>query len=205
MVVRFAFPFATLGVASVILLTVLGGAAFPGYSHTSQFISELGATGAPHGALVRFAGFLPAGVFLCLFVIGAFKVLPRSHLTTLGLAGIAIYASGYLAAAFFPCDPGCRPAHPSFSQLVHNFFGLVGYLLAPLFLLALGWSARHWPGGTHLTAPAFVAAVITLASLPALSPEFAYMGVIQRVIEASVLLWVIMCAWYVKSRIANVA
>ena len=205
MVIRFAFACATLGVASVVLLTILGGAAFPGYSHTSQFISELGATGAPHGALIRFGGFLPAGVFLCLFVVGAFKVLPRSHITTLGLAGIAIYASGYIAAAFFPCDSGCRPVQPSFSQIVHNLFGLVGYLLAPLSLFALGWSARNWPGGTHLTALAFVAAVITLAGLLALDPGFPYVGVVQRVIEASVLLWVIICAWYVNSRIANVA
>jgi hypothetical protein len=87
LIVRFAFPAAMLSAGSVILLIVLGGAAFPGYSHTSQFISELGATGAPHEKLVRFAGFLPAGVLLCLFVIGAFKVLPRSHLTALGLAG----------------------------------------------------------------------------------------------------------------------
>ena len=133
MIVRFAFAWATLSVTSVILLTVLGGAAFPGYSHTSLFISELGATGAPHEALIRFGGFLPAGVFLCLFVVAAFKILPRSH-----------------------------------------------------------------------TTPAFVAAVITLAGLLAMDPGFPYVGVVQRVIEASVLLWVIICAWYVHSRIANV-
>lgn len=205
MVIRFALACATLGVASVILLTVLGGFTFPGYSHTSQFISELGATGAPHEALIRFGGFLPAGVFLCLFVVGAFKVLPRSHTTTLGLVGIAIYASGYLAAAFFPCDFGCRPVNPSFSQVVHNLFGMVGYLLAPLSLFALGWSARRWPGGAHLSTPAFVAAVLILAGLLALDPGFPYVGVVQRVIEASVLLWVIICAWYVNTRIANVA
>ena len=204
MVIRFSLACATLGIASVFLLTVLGGASFPGYSHTSQFISELGATGAPHATLVRFGGFLPASVFLCLFVVGAFKVLPRSNLTTVGLGGIAVFALGYMAAVFFPCDPGCRPLQPSVSQMMHNIFGLVGYLLAPLFLFLLGWKARNWPGGSHLRMSAFVAAVFSLAGLLALDPESAYVGIAQRTIEASVLIWILIFAWYVNSRSANV-
>jgi hypothetical protein len=197
-----AFPSALLYVVAVLLLTVLGGAGVPGYSHASQFISELGATGAPHEMLVRFAGFLPAGVFLCLFTLGAFRALPRSRLTSVGLIGVLIYAVGYIVAAIFPCDPGCRPAEPSASQIVHNLFGLAGYALAPPFLVALGWSARRWPGGSYLTVPALLAAGITFVGLLTLSPESPYAGVSQRGIEATVLLWVMMCAWYARSRSA---
>ena len=43
-----------LGALAVVLLTVVGGAHFPNYSHASQFISELGADGAPHARLINF-------------------------------------------------------------------------------------------------------------------------------------------------------
>lgn len=131
MLARLVFPFAALSAVFVLLLTVLGGANFPNYSHASQFISELGATGAPHEMLIRFTGFLPAGVFLWLFSLGAFLLLPRSRLTTFGLIGIFLYAGGYVVAAFFPCDLGCRPVQPSTSQVIHNLFGLIGYVAAP--------------------------------------------------------------------------
>lgn len=200
MIARFAFVFALLTLVSVVLFTILGALGFPGYSHTAQFMSELGARGAPHEMLIRFAGFLPAGVSMILFVIGAFTSLPRSALTTIGLIGIALYAMGYIVAVFFPCDFGCRPEQPSASQAIHNLFGLIGYVLAPLTLLALGFSARKWPGGQHLSWLAYIAAALALFGMMTLSPKSPYVGLSQRLIECAVLMWVVMCAWYVKSR-----
>ena len=205
LLVRFVLWFAWLGFISLLLLTLLGGATFAGYSHLSQFISELGATGAPREHLIRFAGFLPTGVFMCLFAAGAFVALPRSPVKALALVGVVLYAMGYVAAAFFPCDPGCRPPQPSLSQVIHNLVGLVGYLLAPLFLLAFGVAARRWPGGGFLAVASFVCAAFTLVGMLTLSPQSSYAGVSQRVIETSVWVWVIICAWYIRSRSANAA
>jgi len=117
---------ACLGAMSIVLLTLIGGAAFPGYSHASQFISELGARGAPHAQLVNFGGFLPAGVLVCAFAVLAWTALRRSAGTTIDLVGIALFGFGYLVAVYFPCEAGCRPAEPSFSQLIHNAMGLAG-------------------------------------------------------------------------------
>jgi hypothetical membrane protein len=201
LIAQFAFVFALLALVFVVLVTVLGALSFPGYSHTAQFISELGARGAPHEMLIRFAGFLPAGVFMILFVIAAFKLLPRSALTTIGLVGIALYALGYIVAVFFPCDFGCRPAQPSPSQAIHNLFGLIGYVLAPLALLALGFSARNWPRGRYLSSAAYVSASLALFGMMTLSPKSPYVGLSQRLIEGAVLIWVVMCAWYVRSHL----
>ena len=44
-----------------IVVTAASGCAEPGYSHLSQYISELGADGAAHGALVSRAGFAAIG------------------------------------------------------------------------------------------------------------------------------------------------
>ena len=185
-----------LGTLAVVLLTVVGGANFPNYSHASQFISELGATGAPNARIISLAGFLPAGVLITAFAFFAWRSLPRSGATTLGMAGLALFSLGYLVAAFFPCEADCRPTEPTLSQAIHNLFGLAGYLVAPWSLFALGWQARRWPRATHLSALGFVAGGLALLGLLFLSPDFRYVGVAQRILEGSVLAWIVACALY---------
>ncbi|MCA1798267.1 MAG: DUF998 domain-containing protein [Xanthomonadaceae bacterium] len=104
----------------------------------------------------------------------------------------------------FPCDFGCRPTEPSVSQMLHNLFGLIGYALAPVTLFLLGLGARHWPGGLALSWLGRIAAVSALFGLLLL--ESAYSGIAQRVLEASVLTWVVACAlflWRVDPRSSN--
>ncbi len=187
-----------LGTLAVFLVTVLGGANFPNYSHASQFISELGASGAPNARIINLAGFLPAGLLISAFTFFAWRSLPRSRATTLGMLGLALFAIGYIAAAFFPCEPGCRPAQPSLSQAMHNLLGLAGYLTAPLSLLVLGWAARRWSKAAYLSTLGFIGGGLALLSLLFLSPDFRYAGVAQRVLEGSVLGWVVVCALYIN-------
>lgn len=196
---RLAVATGVLGTVAVFLVTVLGGAGFPGYSHATQFISELGARGAPHARLVNLLGFLPAGLLLGAYAFFARRSLPRSRLTTLAWIGLAGFAFGYAAAAFFPCDPGCRPARPSPSQLVHNLAGLTGYLLAPPSLLILGGQARRWPRARWLSTLGFLCGGAALLSLLFLSPDFRYVGVVQRALEGSVLGWVLASALYLRA------
>jgi hypothetical protein len=185
-----------LGALAVVLLTVVGGANFPNYSHASQFISELGAEGAPNARIINLAGFLPAGLFITAFAFFARQSLPRSGATTFGMVGLAFFALGYLVAAVFPCEGDCRPAEPTLSQAIHNLFGLAGYLIAPLSFFALGWQARRWPKARYLSVLGFIGAGLALLGLLFLSPEFQYVGVAQRVLEGSVLIWIMACALY---------
>ena len=198
MISRLAFVTGILGTLAVFLVTVVGGATFPNFSHSSQFISELGADGAPHASIINLAGFLPAGLLLSAFAFFAWRLLPRSRATTLGLLGLVLFALGYIAAAFFPCEPGCRSAQPSLSQTMHNLLGLAGYFTAPLSLCALGWGARRWPKAGHLSVLGFIGGGLVLLSLLFFSPEFRYVGIVQRVLEGSVLSWVVVCALYIK-------
>ena len=198
MAAKLAFTTGTLGALVILLLTVLGGAAFPNYSHLSQFISELGAREAPHGKLISFAGFLPAGLLLCAFAFFASRVLPRSPVTRWGLVGIALFALGYGVSAFFPCDPGCRPAEPSLSQVIHTFVGGVGYFAGGVALILLGTQARGWPGARHLSVLGVSGGGVSLVALLFLSPEFQYVGLAQRVLELCMLLWVVACGFYLK-------
>lgn len=180
----------------MVLLTVIGGANFPNYSHASQFISELGADGAPNARIINLAGFLPGGILLMAFAFFAWRSLPRSGATTFGLLGLALFALGYLVAAFFPCEADCRPAEPTLAQAIHNLFGLAGYLFAPLSLFLLAWQARRWPNATHLSVLGFIGGALAFLGLLFLSPDFKYVGVAQRVLEGSVLTWITVCALY---------
>lgn len=182
--------------AVVTVLTVWAGALTPGYSHASQFISELGETGAPFEWPVRFAGFLPAGMLMVAFAVLAFKAIPRSRSVTIGLIGLVLYAIGYLAAVFYPCDAGCRPDEPSTSQLIHNAAGLVGYLAAPALLFALAGATRKWSGAGVLSVTGYVAAVLALVGVLTLSPESDVVGLSQRLIEFAVLGWISLLGFY---------
>ncbi len=185
-----------LGALWTLALVVVGGAAVPGYDHASQFISELGATGMPHGPIVSWAGFLPIGILTSAFAFFAWRAAPRSLRSTLGFVGVFLFAIGYVGSAFFPCDYGCRPEEPSPSQMLHNLLGLAGYLSAPLTLLLLGLASRAWPKANAVSLVAFVGAGISLLAIVTLSEESDLVGVSQRALEASMQIWVAACGLY---------
>lgn len=192
-----AFVTASLGVAWLVAMVLVGGATFAGYDHVSQYISELGATGAPYGWHVSWLGFLPVGVLTCAFSFFAWRAAPRSALATIGFVGVFLFAIGYVGSAFFPCDFGCRPEAPSFSQVMHELWGLAGYMLAPLTLMLLGLAALKWPGATWLAIYGFIAAAGALVGLGGLLDDSSpTVGLYQRVLEVSMLSWVLGCGVY---------
>lgn len=137
---------------------------------------------------------------MTLFAWFARWALPASPAATFGLLGLALFSLGYVAAAFFPCEPGCLPAEPSLSQTLHNLLGLAGYITAPLTLFALGWAARSWSDARYLATLGFVGSGLALAGLLGLSPNSAHVGLSQRLLEGSVLGWVVVCALYLRRR-----
>ena len=194
---KLALITAALGAAWQVAMVALGGASFAGYDHVSQYISELGATGAPFGWRVSWFGFLPTGLLICAFSYFAWRAAPPSVLATLGFVGVFLFAIGYVGSAFFPCDFGCRPDSPSFSQVMHELVGLAGYMLAPLILLLLGVAAWRWPGGAWLSILGFIAAAGSLVGLGGLLDDGSpTVGLYQRVLEASMLIWVVACGAY---------
>jgi hypothetical protein len=189
----------------VAALVLIAGAAVPEYSHLSQFISELGARNAPYEWPVRMLGFLPAGILLLAFCYFAHSALPRSKATTIGLLGFAVFAAGYLIAAAFPCDFGCRPKQPSSSQVIHNVGGLAGYLVAPVFLFILAHSARKWPAARAVSFSGYAASAVALIGVVTLDPSSSVAGLSQRILEAAVLGWAVVCGFYISKRSPSAA
>jgi hypothetical protein len=189
-----------LGALWVVALTLMGEAATPGYDHSTQFISELGAKGAPHAAEVNLLGFLPAGIFMMLFAIFGWAATPKSFASAIGFIGMVLFALGYGAAAFFSCDAGCSMDNPSREQVLHTAFGLAGYVTAPLALFALSRAASRWPGAGFVSSLGIISALGAVGGFIAmLTPDSNYTGLAQRVLEGSVLIWVSVCSVYLGS------
>lgn len=143
------------------------------YAGVRQYISELGALGAPNAALINFGVFLPTGLLALVTVLWLATKAPRHlRLPVLLLLGLAV---GNVGAALIPCDPGC-PAEGSPRQAVHNLLGLVQYLSGSVGLVWLGRRAGQ-PG-------LVVAGLAVFACLYLMGgPGAAWRGLWQRVAE----------------------
>ncbi|MDX1536965.1 DUF998 domain-containing protein [Arsukibacterium sp.] len=183
-----------------LMTIILAGINQPGYQHMSQFISELGAIDAANGKVVNFGGFIPASVLLVLFVGIAICYCSRRRKQLIGLVAIAVYAITLGIAAFYPCDAGCRPENPSSSQLIHNFSALLGYVsaVASVFILA---TYLKQTGSRLLANMGYAIGGLAFVMLIMLNPEFAFVGIAQRVFELSIYTWIILYSFHLSAQI----
>jgi Protein of unknown function (DUF998) len=196
--------FGLLGVLFFISAAVLGGQQFSDYSHISQLISESYAIGTPYGLQLRYLGFLPAGLFLGGFAFYAARALPKSSLAKLGFAGLGIfYGIATIIVSLFPCDKGCNKelVDPSISQLIHNLTGLLTYLIVPVCLMILGIEARKWANGKYVSYSGIACGLTAILFVGILSSDLhsEFAGLYQRIIEGSVLFWIVVCSLYLRT------
>lgn len=197
---------ALLGAAACALafaVPLVAGAVRPSYSHASQFISELGESGASGARWVAAAGFAPLGLLVLGFLAAAAGSFPPSRRTRLGVLCLAAVGIAYLAAAVAPCDAGC-PSTGSLSQSVHNVFGLLEYLGAIGGLLLLRAAFAASPAWAVLALPcALAAAGVALGFAAMLAPPLAgQRGLAQRLAEASIFLWIARVSLFLLRRSA---
>lgn len=194
--------FGILGVLFFIISAILGGFQFDDYSHIGQFISESYATGTPNGEELRYFGYIPSGIFLMGFAFAAPKFLQKSKsLKTVFILFGIFYGFGTIITSIFPCDDRCNPEfiNPTLSQIIHNISGALTYLIVPLLIILIGVNAKSWANKTYASSTlicgviAFVFAGVLMAS-----PKGDFIGLFQRLVEGSILLWVLTTAFYVK-------
>jgi hypothetical protein len=176
---------------------VAGGATLPGYSHVAQFISESYAIGTPYGPVLRFAGYLPAGLLIALFAWTAMRVLRVKTWGKLGFGTLGVfYGLGTALTAFFPCDAGCGDADPTVSQLIHNLSGFLTYLTTPGALMMIGAALRKRGSVRELGTLALVCGIVAMIGFVTFVgvADTGYAGLVQRVIECSILVWIGVCA-----------
>ena len=198
-----ASNFGILGVVFFVFSTILGGLLLPEYSHISQLISESYANGTPYSLQIRYLGYLPSGICLAAFAYYAFKALPKSSFTKFGFLGIGVfYGIATIIVSIFPCDKGCGDelVAPSLSQFIHNLTGLLTYLIVPISVLILGIEGRKWPNGIYISYLGIALGLNTILFFGIFSSSLHsnYIGLYQRIIEGSVLAWIVACSLFLR-------
>ena len=202
---QFVFWTGILGVLLFVFTTIFGGFFHPNYDHFSQFISELYAVDAPNADLIRFFGYLPSGIIFILFAVLAQKAMPKSRLKSMGFLGIAFgYGFGTIICAIYNCDAGCNPKfiNPSSSQIIHNLMGMLTYLIVPFSILFIAIASTKRKNNVQFSVISFLIFSIsfTFFIVLNLNLDSQYKGLIQRIIEGSILFWIAYSAFYFSNK-----
>lgn len=174
---------------SIIILICAG--LRPGYSHISQFISELGASNTPNANLMNYAGFIPNGILLSSFGISLFVLLPRSTIKNIGSSLIILFGFGVFLAGIFSCDPGC-PLEGSDEAKLHDNISAIAFISAIIGSGLLGISFRKLPAWRSLFVYSLATSVLSLVFLISMINSFdlrIYTGVWQRMMLLTLFIW----------------
>lgn len=172
-------------------IDLLGAISWEGYSYTSQTISEMTAIDAPTRTLLTP---LYVGYTFLLIAFGAGVRASSGQEKPRRVAGALLAAVGLvgLIQPFFPMH--MRGAEPSFTDTGHIVLGGVNVIL---LLLAIGFGASEFGRRFRLYSAATIAAMLVFGAwtgflapgIPAGLPT-PHIGVVERLVFASFLLWI---------------
>ncbi len=195
----------TIQLLTGVLLAFLGiaapeiiGALTPGYDPRSDFISELGAPGAPFAALMSYGVFVPVGVLWAIAAVLLWRALPPGAMGAAGSILLLANAISYAGAGIFPCDAGC-PGEGTFDQMMHNFSGALGYFLTPPALALIG---AHLMAKGRAAIGALTLAVAAMSGLSFLAMasnlEGETAGLLQRLADYPLFVWMLIAAFFLR-------
>ena len=199
------------GIISVLLFvftTIIAGFNYSNYNSISQFISELYAVNAPNADIIRYYFYLPSGILFLLFAFFSNASLPKSKLKTTGLILIGFgYGFGTILCSIFNCDMECNPKfiNPSISQIIHNLMGMITYFIVPIGILLIAIASKKWDKATIFTGFSYSIAFLSFIFVILLNANITspLKGLFQRIIEASILIWIVVCSIYINKNLIN--
>lgn len=170
------------------LLVVVTAAITPGYSHVGDFISTLGAVGAPYAVIqqVNFAVFSAAGGALA---VGLHRWFNDDRRPRAGTLLLGVFALGVLLSGPFQSNPAVPD---STTEFLHNLVGTVAFIavVVAIPLVSRRFDADdRWPRYPYETLWTVAVVVATFAVFIA-TIESAWLGLTQRLFVGAVSLWV---------------
>lgn len=201
MIRHIAFGCAILSLLVLAAAAVAGSIAYPGYDHLTQYISELGATGAPTSRAASLA-FIASGVLLAAFWLLCIGLFPKSPLSVIGFGLSALNGLGLMSGGVFPCDFECSLENATSAAVLHEVLGGVGYLCGVVGLMLVGLAAKNWPRGRNLFHLAIVCGAPAAGAVWLVNPAFEFYGAAQRVLEVALAAWTIGVALAVRRPMA---
>lgn len=175
------------------------------YSHISQFMSVLGADGAPYAKWANFAVFLPAQIIIIAFLALLNSRASNKWVNRIGLPFLFAYAISLALAAFLPCDAACHN-HGSDSNLqntsvhiAHMVIAATAYPLALIGLLLLRLNSEQKKFLRFLVVPATIIGFCLFFAI-ILIPDAK--GLFQRLLEALIYIQFILLGLSAASKVA---
>ncbi len=165
------------------------GELYPGYSHLSQTMSELGAADAPHALLMNIAGLGLLGVMIMSFAGGLYQGLRKSRITAVSALVIVGAGMSLVMTAIFPCDTGDQT---TYTGQIHGVFATVGAVFMVLGMLILSptfFREARWRGYAVLTVTVAVLSSV-LAGMYGFDVIEGWKGALQRISMGTALIWV---------------
>ena len=179
------------GAIAYLIFILIASSLFPGYSHASEYVSNLGAVGQP-SALVMNIGFIVTGSLIMLFGLSTLTSFKKDWKGTVG--GIIIMFEGLaqILSGVFSCEPGCNATDPTMAESIHNIVGPLGFIL--IILAAFFWAFRFrkqdsWDSFWIYTLVTGIAALI-LFVIFGMSVGTPIVGIWQRLLRITLYLWV---------------
>jgi hypothetical membrane protein len=173
------------------LMVVIAGINYPGYSHLTQAISELGGVGAPN-PLIQNLNFAVTGLLIIVFASGLNSGLDAGKRSWLGPMLLAGFGVVMVVHAFLPCDAGCEFVTRVGSA--HNVTGLAGFLLAITGVFTVSRledsGSGSYRGYSAISAAAGLASLVLWIALGRAARIHVMNGSLQRLFAATVLLWI---------------
>ena len=187
-----AFFLAICGIIGPILFAIVEitlGLFQPTYNHAAQYISELGATGAPN-AIIMNVGLFLLGILIIAFAFGLYLGINEGRSSKIGPTLLAVSGAGFMATGLFPCDPSC--VNVTFTGKMHVVsarIAWIGMILALLFIAQRFKKDRQWRSyRLYTVATALVTLILALMLL--FIRIDGWMGALQRVFLGVRLLWI---------------
>lgn len=181
---------ALCGMAAPLLfgLTVaIAGYLRPGYSHSTQVMSELGETGAPYAIVMNIAGLAGTGLLMILFSLGLREGLGRGRAVTAGSLLVAGAGAAYVAMAFFSCDRGCVPV--TAAGELHMLLGVAATVIALVSAFVFAFALKGVDGWGGYWQYSMVTGFLVLGTLPVFASAQGSAGLWQRVLVGIIFLW----------------
>ncbi|MDB4291850.1 DUF998 domain-containing protein [Maribacter sp.] len=190
-----------LGALLFIVSSILGGLWIDGYSFIHQYISESFATGIPNAEYLRYL-YIASGVLLLIFGLASPSFFPKSKGIKIGFFMFALlYGLGNVAVALYPCDFGCPTAIEisSLAQLIHNTSAFLTYSIVPFCLIGIGFSAKAVGAKTNFPKVSIGCGILALTFVVLLfgNSQGQFIGLFQRIIEGSILFWVMYTSFHI--------
>jgi hypothetical protein len=169
------------------LVVLLLGTLQPGYSHVTQLMSELGASGAPHAIVMNLAGFALTGILLIVFASAFYLTFSETRGATAASLLLALVGLFYLGEARFSCDTGCIPV--TGNGLLHQELGQLSIIAAILAAFVIAYVLKSTGNEEGCWQYSIVTGVLVALLIPVMVSRPDLQGLFQRLLVGIILLW----------------